>query len=223
MSARIRLAIACDYCLTRCALRQLLKQESDFDVIAETDIPGELTQIQSRQSPDAILLVPGLGQAYCPRTLVKKSPELRMVLIATNENPGYVRAMLAIGVLGYVLRKASDAELFFALRRVARGHRFIDPRLSDSLADILLGTPLRGERSTPQHLSQRESQVLQAIARGLTGREAALQLGVAIKTVETYRSRIYEKLHLTSRADLVEYALAAGLLIEEDADSLDLS
>lgn len=215
MSDSIRIVIASEYCLTRCGLRQLFKQEHDFKVIAETGIPGELAEIQSQHSPDAVLLIPAVDQAYCPTTLVKESPELRIVLIASNENLGYVRAMLAVGVLGYVLRKSSDAELFLAVRSVARGHRFIDPRLSDSVADILLGKPMRGEHSTAQHLSKRESQVLQAIARGFTAREAAVHLGVSVKTVETYRSRVYEKLHLTSRADLFEYALAAGLLTEE--------
>lgn len=215
MSDRIRLAIASDYCLTRCGLRQLLKQEPDFEVIAETDFPGELAPIQSQHSPDVILLIPRVDQAYCPATLVRQCPQSRIVLITSNENLGYVRAMLSVGVLGYLLRKASDAELSLAVHSVSRGHRFIDPRLSDSVADILLGKTMRGECSTARRLSERESQVLRAIARGLTGREAAMRLGVTVKTVETYRSRVYEKLHLRTRADLFEYALAAGLLIDQ--------
>lgn len=211
MPDRIRILIASDYCLTRSSLRHLLNQVSGFQVIAETNMPGELAEAQSEYSPDAILLVPGLQELHYPATQVKESPHSRIVMISSNESVAYVRAMLSAGVLGYVLRKASETELSLAIRSAYQGRRFIDPRLSDSLADVLLGRSARQDGSREGRLSQRELQVLRAITHGFTSREVAAQLQLKAKTVETYRSRIYEKLGLKTRADLVEYALASGL------------
>jgi DNA-binding NarL/FixJ family response regulator len=215
MSDTIRVLIASDYCLTRSSLRQLLKQVSEFQVVAETDMPKDLADAQFRHSPDAILLVPGIHEVSYPATQVKQSPQSRVVMIGNNENVAYVRAVLAAGVLGYVLRKASENDLFLAIRSACQGRRFIDPLLSDSLADVLLGRIPPDGRRGEVRLSPRELQVLRGIVRGFTSRELAGQLGLTTKTIETYRCRIYDKLALKTRADLVEYALASGLLGEQ--------
>ena len=217
MSDKIRILIASDYCLTRGSLRQLLSQVSEFQVIAEINMPRDLAEMQAKYSPDAILLVPGIHELHYSATQVKQSPQSRVVMISCNENVAYVRAVLAAGVLGYILRKASDTELFLAIRNAYQGRCYIDPRLSDSFADILLGRTGRNERISENRLSQRELQVLCAIVRGFTGREVAEQLRLKTKTIETYRSRIYDKLNLKTRADLVEYALASGLLGGQEA------
>lgn len=128
-------------------------------------------------------------------------------MIGSNENVAYVRAVLAAGVLGYVLRKASDQELFLAIRCACQGRHFIDPRLSNSLADILLGMTARGGRTMEGCLSQRELQVLRGIVRGFTNREVAGQLGLKTKTVETYRCRIYDKLGACPRNRLAGHML----------------
>jgi two-component system response regulator NreC len=148
--------------------------------------------------------------------MVEEVPGGRVVVISSNENITYVRSMLTAGVLGYVLRKASDTELFLAIRNAYQGRRFIDPRLSDSLADVLLNKARANNRASEGRLSQRELQVLRAITRGFTSHEVAQQLQLSTKTVETYRSRIYDKLGLKTRADLVHYAIAVGLLETEE-------
>jgi two-component system response regulator NreC len=148
--------------------------------------------------------------------MVEEVSGARVVVISSNENITYVRSMLTAGVLGYVLRKASDMELFLAIRTAFQGRRFIDPRLSDSLADVLLNRTSGNNRATEGRLSNRELQVLRAISRGFTSQEVAQQLQLSTKTVETYRSRIYDKLGLKTRADLVHYAIAVGLLEMED-------
>lgn len=218
MSEKIRVLIASDYCLTRTSLRQLLNQASGFQVIADLDMPSELAEVQSKYSPDAILLVPAIETLHYPAMQAKRSPHLRVVMVSSNENVAYVRAMLSAGVLGYVLRKATDAELFLAIRTAYQGRRYIDPRLSDSVADVLLGKS-QCTHGNPGQLSDRELQVLRAIAQGYTGREIAQQLGLKTKTIETYRARIHEKLNLKTRADLFQYALASGLLAKSKAPS----
>lgn len=158
-------------------------------------------------------------EATFPATLVKGSPNSRIVMIGCNENLAYARATLSAGVLGCVLRKASDAELFLAIGSAYWSHRYIDPRLSDSLADVLLARTSGDTRSSEGRLSKRELQALRGVARGFTSQEMARQLQIRTKTVETYRSRIYDKLNVQTRANLVEYALTRGLLAKEEAPS----
>jgi two-component system, NarL family, response regulator NreC len=140
-------------------------------------------------------------------------PTAAVVVLSSNENPSYVRSLLAIGIRAYVARSASNAELHEAIRTVHRGRRYLDPRLSDSITDMLVGRKTAAIRE-PQvkRLSGREAQVLQAVARGFTTREIAVKLGVSGRTIQTYRERIYEKLELRTRADLVHYAIAHGML-----------
>lgn len=215
---KARLLIVSDYRLTRAGLRQLLNSVAEFEVVAETDNPGQVKEAVQRRSCEVIVFeitVPGPHGLRTAAKLVEEIPNARVVIISSNENITYVRSMLTAGVLGYVLRKASDSELFLAIRNACQGRRFIDPRLSDSLADVLMGK-IHHPRRNEGRLSQREQQVLRAIARGFTSHEVAEQLQLSTKTVETYRSRIYDKLGLKTRADLVHYAIAVGLLETEE-------
>ena len=214
---KIRLLLVSDYRLTRTGLRQMLNQVPDFEVVAETDNPGQVKECLQRSAPDVIVLEITIPGTHGLRTAAKLAQETgRVVVISSNENITYVRSMLNAGVLGYVLRKASDTELFLAIRNAHQGRRYIDPRLSDSLADVLLGRNSGNARGNEGRLSNRELQVLRAIARGFTSQEVAQQLQLSTKTVETYRSRIYDKLGLKTRADLVHYAIAVGLLETEE-------
>ncbi|HKW24781.1 MAG TPA: response regulator transcription factor [Terriglobales bacterium] len=216
---KIRLLLVSDYRLTRTGLRQMLVPVSDFEVAAETDNPGQATEIAQRTGVNVIILeitIPGPHGLRIAAQMVEEVPGGRVVVISSNENITYVRSMLTAGVLGYVLRKASDTELFLAIRNAYQGRRFIDPRLSDSLADVLLNKARGNNRASEGRLSQRELQVLRAITRGFTSQEVAQQLQLSTKTVETYRSRIYDKLGLKTRADLVHYAIAVGLLETEE-------
>lgn len=214
---KIRLLLVSDYRLTRTGLRQMLNQVPDFEVVAETDNPGQVRESLQRSTPDVIVLEITIPGPHGLRTAAKLAQETgRVVVISSNENITYVRSMLNAGVLGYVLRKASDTELFLAVRNAQQGRRYIDPRLSDSLADVLLGRNSGSARGNEGRLSNRELQVLRAIARGFTSQEVAQQLKLSTKTVETYRSRIYDKLGLKTRADLVHYAIAVGLLETEE-------
>ena len=121
--------------------------------------------------------------------------------------------MLALGVRAYIVRSAENSELYDAIRAVHRGRRYLDPQLSDSITDMLLGRKTAAIRK-PQvkRLSAREAQVLRGVAQGLTAKAIAAKLGVSEKTIQTYRERIYNKLELRTRADLVHYAIAHGML-----------
>jgi DNA-binding NarL/FixJ family response regulator len=218
---KIRLLIASAHVIVRTALGTLLKAVRDFDVVGEMDL-SHLVKSLEQLSPDVFLVeltLAGLRGLRLAANLMRAAPEAAVVILTSNENPSYVKSILATGVRGYVLRSARNDELYEAIRIVSRGRRYIDPRLSDSIADLLLGTTGAMRRPEVKRLSGRESQVLREIAIGFTTKAIAVKFGVSVKTIQTYRARIYEKLGLHTRADLVHYAIAQGMLdLVENAD-----
>lgn len=210
----IRILIASDHVLSRTGLREMLKMVPDCAVVAEGDASEEVNVLSRKFSPSVVVFeitAPGESGLRAAAALVDAARPARIVVVAGNENMYYVRSLLAAGVLGYVLRKASQEELFEAVRNAHSGMRYLDPRLSDGMAEMLLRRGQRQAAPQPGGLSRRELQVLKAVARGFTSAEIGRQLQLSAKTVETYRGRIYEKLGLRTRADLVQYATAAGL------------
>ena len=219
---RTHILIASDHPLSRTGLRHVLKPASDLEIVAEADAPGPVGELCRKFSPAVVVFeitVPGMSGLRTCAALAQAALPARTVVVANNENVEYVRSLLATGVVGYVLRKANQEELLLAIRHAASGQRYIDPRLSDGMADVLLQAGDRVSRNS-RGLSRREAQVLRAVARGFTSSEIARQLQLSSKTVETYRSRIYEKLGLRTRADLVHYAMALGLLEAGQSESV---
>lgn len=212
---KIRLLIASAHPIVRTALATLLKTVQDFVVVGELDL-AHLVKNPLQLSPDVFLVEiteSGLRGLRVVAGLMRAAPEAAVVILTSNENPSYVRSILATGAKGYVLRSASNSELYESIRIVHRGRRYIDPHLSDSIADLLLGKAgAMMRKPRVKRLSSRESQVLREIARGFTTKAIAEKLGVSEKTIQTYRARIYEKLGFHTRADLVHYAIAHGIL-----------
>lgn len=213
---KIRVLVASDYQMIRSALRQLLRQDEEFDVlITETDLGEDLLRACQTLSPDVLLVEVATNSSSTlrvPADVLRAVPELRIVLLSANDNPTYVRAVFATGGSGYILKSSGESELFHAIKRVCRGRRYLDPRLSNSVFDhSLTPTYAVADQSHCKHLSRREIEVLRAIALGFTTKEISKELKLSEKTVQTYRERIYKKLDLHTRADLVHYALAHGL------------
>ena len=212
---KIRLLIASAHVIVRTALGKLLKAVRDLDVVGEMDL-SHLVTTPEQLSPDVFLVElteAGLRGLRLAASLMRAAPEAAVVILTSNENPSYVKSILATGVRGYVLRSARNDELYEAIRIVYRGKRYIDPRLSDSIAEMLLGRAgAVMHKPKVTRLSSRESQVLREIAIGFTSKSIAKRLGVSAKTIQTYRARIYDKLELRTRADLVHYAIAHGIL-----------
>ena len=212
---KIRLLIASAHVIVRTALGTLLKRVRDFDVVSEVNL-AQLVRTPVHLAPDVFLVElteAGLRGLRLAASLMRAAPEAAVVILTSNENPSYVKSILATGVRGYVLRSARNDELYDAIRIVYRGRRYIDPRLSDSITEMLLGRAgAMIHKPKVTRLSGRESQVLREIAIGFTSKSIAKRLGVSAKTIQTYRARIYDKLELRTRADLVHYAIAHGIL-----------
>ena len=213
---KIRIFIADDHAVLRSGLRLLMESQNDMEVVGEAgDFAEALTKLPMVR-PDIITLdltMPGgLGLGVIEK-IRETVPESRVIVLTMHDDPAYLRTALAMGVSGYVVKSAADTELLSAIRAVSQGRVFVDARSSTATA----GTTLQSATSTPveslfKKLSAREREVLGLISQGHTNQAVADQLDVSVKTIESYRSRLMEKLGLQNRADLTRFAIEQGLL-----------
>jgi two-component system response regulator NreC len=207
-SRPIRVFLADDHAVVRSGLRMLLDSEPDFDVVAEAGDIETTRRSVNGHHPDVLVLdlnMPGGSSLDLIPVLRERNPETQIVVLTMQEEPAFARRALSAGALGYVLKEAADAELVEAVRRAAVGAVYLNPRLGARLAS----EPPPGP---PDDLSDREVDVLRLIALGHTNAEIAGQLYLSVRTVETHRAHIQQKLRLSTRAELVGYALQRGLV-----------
>jgi two-component system, NarL family, response regulator NreC len=216
--SEIRVMIVDDHAVLRSGLKLLLDQQPDIQVVAEVESILDATNVIEEARPDVVLLdltMPGTSGLDGLQMLRKISPNCRILVLTMHEDESYMRRALKAGAAGYTIKKTADVELISAIRAVARGEVYIHSSMTRGLLDGLLPAdqfPKDREADLWQMLSERELEVLHQVALGHTSAEIAEQLGLSAKTIETYRARGMEKLGLRSRAALVKYALAYGLL-----------
>jgi two-component system response regulator NreC len=206
--APVRIVLADDHSVMRSGLRMLLEAEPDFEVVAEADDAQSAERYVRGHKPDVLILdlnMPGgSGLEAIPRLSVE-APRTKIVVLTMQRDPAFARQALSAGALGYVLKDAADGELSHAVRLAADGQSYLNPQLGARLA----AEPPDGR---PGDLSEREVGVLQLIALGHTNPEIAAELFVSVRTVEAHRSHIHQKLRLTTRAELVRFALEHRLI-----------
>jgi two-component system, NarL family, response regulator NreC len=204
----IRVILADDHELMRRSLRLLLDSEADLEVIAEADdLPLMVRHVQGHR-PHVLVLdlnLSGTSSVEAISGLREGAPETQVVVVTMEESPLFAQRALNAGALGYVLKSSAEEELAEAVRAAARGEEYLSPSVA---------ARLRGLQSSlvADKLSAREIEVLRLIALGHTSVEIARKLHLSPRTIETHRTRIHRKLGLTSRAELVRYALGRGLL-----------
>ncbi|WP_042338323.1 response regulator [Desulfosporosinus youngiae] len=217
MDKKLRILLADDHAVLRAGLKVLLNAEPDLQVIGEAaDGEEAIAQVEALR-PDLLLLdltMPKLNGVECIETLVKKHPELKILVLTMHDDEEYLKAVLRVGAKGYVLKKAADVELLSAIRTVARGEMFIYPTMAAAFMYRQLVGPAEPKRKDKKlkQLSEREEEVLRYLALGHTNQEIADLLHVSVKTVETYKARLMEKLEMRKRADLVRYAIDHGII-----------
>ena len=217
--AVIRILIADDHAVLRAGLRMLLDAEQDMRVVGEAGDGVMALALVCELTPDVVLLdltMPRTGGLETLRQIREMSPQTRVLILTMHDEEGYLREALAAGSAGYVLKRAADIELLSAIRAVYRGGTY----LHAAHTRVLFEERARRRDSKPvgepePSLSSREEEVLRLIALGYTSRQAAVELNLSAKTVETYRGRLMTKLNLRNRVELVRYALQRGLLEEE--------
>jgi two-component system response regulator NreC len=199
------IVLADDHAVVRSGLRLLLESEADFQVVAEAGDVESATRYVRGHRPSVLVLdlsMPGESSLLAIPELCEKFPDTRIVVLTMQDEPAFAREALRAGALGYVLKEAADSELVDAVRRAAKGETYLNPGLGARLAAE--PPPPAGP---PDDLTDREVEVLRLIALGHTNSEIAEQLYLSIRTVESHRSHIQQKLRLSTRAELVRYAL----------------
>jgi two-component system response regulator NreC len=204
-----------DHAMVRKGLRMMLEAQPDLMVVGEAGTVHEALDIAARVRPQIITLdltMPGPSGVASVERLRAAAPGARIIVVTMHDDPAYVRSAIAMGAAGYVNKSAADTELISAVRAVARGRTFIDVGDAAKLESILAPAGATGGKAPVDTLSQREREVLGQVARGYTNQQIADEIGLSVKTVESYRARLMKKLALKERADLVRLAIELGLL-----------
>jgi len=209
----IRVLIVDDHTVIRSGLRLLLDREDDIEVVGEAGDGDDAVRAARLEKPDIVLLdvvMPNrTGLEACADVIAASKG--KVLMLSMQDDPSYVREAFAAGASGYMLKEAADSELIQAVREVAAGRRYVHPTLGARLAQAEVDA---ARRTADDPLSDREREVLRLLALGHTNQEIAKRLYISIRTVETHRAHIMQKLDIGTRADLVRYALSSGLLDE---------
>jgi two-component system, NarL family, response regulator NreC len=207
-----RLLIVDDHAVVRSGLKLLLAAEDDIEVVGEAGDAREAVFEMRALKPDIVLLdvaMPGRSGIDAIPDLVNEHAEAKILILSMQDDAAYVREAFAAGASGYVLKEAADAELVAAVREIANGGRYVHPELG---ARLIAAEAEERARRDEDPLSEREHEILRLLALGHTNQEIAETLFLSVRTVETHRAHIMQKLRISTRAELVRYALEHGLL-----------
>jgi two-component system response regulator NreC len=210
----VDILLADDHGVLRAGLRALLNSEADLDVVGEAASGDEALRLAAELRPGIVLLdlnMPGPGGIEVTRQLREVLPETRVLVLTVHEDEGLLREAIDAGASGYIIKRAVESELINAIRAVARGEMYIHP----SMTRALIHEPAKRTRARSggqESLTPRETDVLRLIVRGYTNRQAAEELGLSVRTVETHRANLMGKLGLKSRVELVRWAADNDLL-----------
>ncbi|MEP6910261.1 MAG: response regulator transcription factor [Actinomycetota bacterium] len=212
----VRVLIVDDHAVVRSGLRRVLEAEEDIEVVGEAgDMRTAVFEARAHK-PDVVLMdivMPGASGIEATPAVLTEVPETKVLVLSMQDDPRYVREAFEVGAMGYVLKEAADTELVGAVREVAGGGRYVHPALGARLVEAEVEERARADADP---LSDREREVLRLLALGHTNQEIAKMLYLSVRTVETHRAHIMQKLRLSTRAELVRHAIDAGLLEEEE-------
>jgi two-component system response regulator NreC len=210
----ISVVLVDDHAVVRSGIRLLLDKQEDIEVIGEAGNAKDALFRARALKPDVILLdvvMPGeSGIEVLPR-LLEESPATKVLVLSMQDDPSYVREAFAAGAQGYVLKEAADEEVVSAVREIAKGGRYVHPTLG---ARMVAAEAEERAAAEADPLSEREREVLRLLALGHTNQEIAGKLYISVRTAESHRAHIMQKLGLATRAELVRYALSQGLLTD---------
>jgi two-component system response regulator NreC len=224
----IRVLLADDHAVLRSGLAMLISAQRDLEVVGEAGDGAEAVAGVAALKPDVVVMDLSMGQQSGLEAIARiraEHPSTRVLVLSMHTDASYVRMALAAGASGYVAKRAADMELLAALRAVAKGRTFVDlPTDEPGSRTEAFGLTAAQDSSAfvpLRRLSRREREVLARVAQGFTNLQVAEQLGLSVKSVETYRARLLEKLGASTRAELVRFAVGSGLLTPEKVSEVE--
>jgi len=216
---RIRVALCDDHAVVRSGLRRILEAESDLVVVGEAATVRDALALAGETGPDVFVMdlsLPDGSGIAATAEIAKISPATRVLVLTGHDDVAYLRRAFEAGAAGYLVKEAADIELVQAIRQIAGGRQYVHPSLGAAL--LAPDAPSARLSGPGGELSERELEVLRHIALGLTNAEIAERLYVSVRTIETHRAHIHQKLNVRSRAELVRLAHDAGMLDDDTTD-----
>jgi DNA-binding NarL/FixJ family response regulator len=213
--SKLRIMLAEDHETVREGLKMIVDAQDDMEVMAVAGDGLEAVTRAQQLLPDVLVMdvsMPKLNGLKATQKLKEVCPQVKVLTLSRHADDGYVRALLGAGARGYVLKQSAPSELIHAIRAVASGGNYIDPKVAGKVIDSYSSRTdtVRGE--TKDRLSDRESEVLRLIAVGYSNKEIAARLSLSVKTIEVHKANAMRKLNLTSRIELIRYAMFQGWL-----------
>jgi len=210
----VKIILADDHRIMREGLRALLEKQSGMEIIAEAEDGRTTVDLAHELKPDVVVIdisMPDLNGIDATRQIISASPHIKVIALSMHSDRKFVREMLSAGASGYLLKDSAFEELGTALAAVLNNQTYLSPKIADTVVRDYLGKIDTTESRTSPSLTHREREVLQLLAEGRTTKEIASKLCVSIKTIETHRKQIMEKVGLNSVAELTKYAIREGL------------
>ena len=223
---KIRILLADDHAILRAGLVRLLGEEKDIEVVGEAENGREAVQKVQELHPDIVLMdigMPVMNGMEATKQIKKRDAKVKVLVLTMHDNEEYLFQVLQAGAAGYVLKKAADSDLINAIHVVSRGDCFLYPSAAKMVVEDYLDKLKNGQEPTSSFdtLTDREREILTLVAEGHTNREIAENLFISVKTVETHKANIMEKLNLHKRAELVKYAIRKGMLRVDFDEALE--
>lgn len=213
--------MADDHAVLRAGLRLLLDAQGDIEVVGEVGDGWEVSRQARDLQPDVVLMdlsMPGPQSGEVIRRVRRACPTTRVLILTMHDDAAYLASALAAGAAGYLVKKVADSELVLAIHAVHAGRTFVDMTQTVRPPPPPDGGRAGADRERPKDLSRREREVLQLLAQGHSNQQIADRLRLSVKTVETYRTRLRQKLCLKGRADLYRFAAESGILERDQPD-----
>ena len=210
---KLRIMLADDHETVREGLKMIVNAQDDMEVVGSASDGREAVARAQELLPDVLVMdisMPKLNGLKATQKINEVCPQVKVLTLSRHADEGYIRELLGAGACAYVLKQSAPSELIHAIRAVAAGGKYIDPKLAAKVMDNYSERPVRGE--TKGSLTGRESEVLRLIALGYSNKEIAARLSLSVKTVEVHKANAMRKLNIASRIDLVRYAIFQGWL-----------
>ena len=211
----MNLMIVDDHLLIRAGIKLLLKNTSAYTVTAEAESGEEALRLLAEQPIDLVIMdisMPGMGGLACIREIRARYPAVKILVLSMHEDEEYIYKAMQYGAMGYLPKTSADNELFDALQALSQGRRYLSPNAQQSLMDIMFRPAEEAADDPHSALTTREREVFDELIHGHTITEIAERLHLSVKTVDTHKKYIYEKLNCRRRSELVSLALQHGLL-----------